>query len=285
MPDIIPRAGAGSHAGDACLAQISATSTVRRPALLRTAASARISACRPDSPSGLRRAALVDGGDERRHLGVVGGHVALDEEVHQRRALEALPVGHLDGRLVDVLCPHHALGAVDLDPLVVPVARAARVGDLGDLAGRGDERDRRRIDVGHPADRLVDEHRTDRGDRRRLLAEQEARHVEVVDRHVAEQPAGARHVLERRRARVARRDRDHLDIADLPGVDAGPGGAEVGVESAVEADHQPRRSARRRRPGSAARARPTGRSASRRRSPCRRPPPVRSGRSACRWAW
>lgn len=47
-----------------------------------------------------------------------------------------------------------------------------------------------------------------------LRVHQESGHVQVVDRHVFKDAAAARHVLERRRRRVARAQLDHDEIAD-----------------------------------------------------------------------
>ncbi len=73
-----------------------------------------------------------------------------------------------------------------------------------------------------------------------FLAEQEARHVEIVDHHVAEQAAGARNIADRRRPRVARQNGDEFDIADLALRDPRLQGAEMQIETPVEADHQRR---------------------------------------------
>ena len=72
----------------------------------------------------------------------------------------------------------------------------------------------------------------------RLLAEQEARHVEIVDHHVAKETAGALDIAHRRRGGIARQDGDHLDVADLAGVDAALQVGEARIEAAVEGDHQ-----------------------------------------------
>ena len=65
-------------------------------------------------------------------------------------------------------------------------------------------------------------------------------------------------------------------------VDRLPHRAEVRVEAAVEADHQLRRRSPRRPRGRPAPGRRRGRSASRRRSPCRPGRSARSGRHGCR---
>ena len=104
--------------------------------------------------------------------------------------------------------------AVRLDPLIVAIGRAARIGDLRDLARGGLHDDDRGVDVAGLPDRLVDQRRPHRADRDRLLAEQEPGHVEIVDHHVAEQAARARDIGDRRRPGIARGDRDDLERAD-----------------------------------------------------------------------
>ena len=104
-----------------------------------------------------------------------------------RRALDR-------GRLA-VARRQHAARAADLDALVVAEHRAARVRDLRDAAASGAQRHRRRVDVARGADRGVDQAAAVRRDLDRLLAEQPACHVEVVDRHVAEHASRAQHVL------------------------------------------------------------------------------------------
>ena len=78
---------------------------------------------------------------------------------------------------------------MDFDALVVAVGGAARVRDLGDPAGRGLEQHGGGVDVAGRADRRVDEAGADRVHLDRLLAEQKASHVKVMDHHVAKQPA------------------------------------------------------------------------------------------------
>ena len=125
-----------------------------------------------------------------------------------------------------------------LDALVVAIGGATRVGDDGLLAGRGFEDDADGVEIAGIADLLVDQHRGMGADGNRFLAEQEARHVEVVDGHVAKNAAGAGDVVERRRTRIARRYGDHLDIADGAVVDRLADRGEMRIEAAVEADHQ-----------------------------------------------
>jgi hypothetical protein len=57
---------------------------------------------------------------------------------------------------------------------------------------------------------------------RRVVVEDPAEDVEVVDQHVAEDAARALQVLDWRRARVAARDDQHLGRADLAAHRAGP---------------------------------------------------------------
>ena len=88
------------------------------------------------------------------------------------------------------------------------------------------------------ADRRIDQRRAEREDLDRLLGEEEAGHVEVMDHHVAEEPARALDILDRRRTGIARDHADDLDRAGLAGAEAAFERGEVRVEAAVEADHQ-----------------------------------------------
>ncbi len=68
------------------------------------------------------------------------------------------------------------------------------------------------VDVADLADRRVDQHRADGGvDLDDVAAGDEAGHVEVVDRHVEEHPAGAREVADRWRQAVAAGDLDEAE--------------------------------------------------------------------------
>jgi len=96
------------------------------------------------------------------------------------------------------------------------------------------------VDVAHFADALVDQRGAQRVDGHEFLAHEEAGQVEVVDRHVAEQAARALDVGRRRRGGVAADDGDDLEVADIAAADAPLEFGEVGVEAAVEADHQRR---------------------------------------------
>ena len=91
-----------------------------------------------------------------------------------------------------------------LDALVVAVGGAARVRDGAVLAGGGGEHHARRC-RNRRASPIFGSTSTeacadDGGD---LFAQQEAGHVEIVDRHVAEDAAGAGDVVDRRRAGIA----------------------------------------------------------------------------------
>ena len=144
----------------------------------------------------------------------------------------------LDARRPVIACREHAARAADLDPLVVAECGAPRVDDLRDAPAAGPERDGGRIDVARLADRGIDEAAAVRRDLDRLLAEQPARHVEIVNRHVPEQPAGTLHIGDRRRRRVAAHDQHGFDISDLAVVDAAADATERGVVSPVESDRE-----------------------------------------------
>ncbi len=92
------------------------------------------------------------------------------------------------------------------------------------------------------ADLRIDEVRTEGmhpGDVPREIA----RHVEVVDGHVAEQPAGGLDVARRGRRRIAAGDDRELEPADLPELEPLAQRSIGGVEATVEADHHDGRSA------------------------------------------
>ena len=140
------------------------------------------------------------------------------------------------------------------------------------------------------ADRGIDEGGADRMHLDRLVAEQEeAGHVEIVDHHVPEQAARGRDVADRRRAGVARQDRDEFHLADLAIGEALAQAREVRVEAAVEADHQRRAGLLDDREAALDARRSKGRPAFRRTPPCRRARRARSGPhaswSACRSGW
>jgi hypothetical protein len=92
---------------------------------------------------------------------------------------------------------------VDLDALIVAVGGAAGVGDLRDLARRRFHHHGGGVDIAGLAYGGVHEVRCYRVHLHRFLAEQKARHVEVVDHHVPKEPAGAREVIRRRRRWIA----------------------------------------------------------------------------------
>ena len=172
------------------------------------------SARRPSSPDGLGGLPSCDAGGEVVELGAIGRGIALDEEMRRLLAVPAGLVGDLDARQPDVLGPRHALGAMHLEALVVAVGRAPRAADLAEPARAGPEDHQRRVDVAEPADLGLDQAAAGGEHLDRLLAEQPAREVEVVDHHVAVQPARDLDVGGRRRAGVARGDRDQLEPAD-----------------------------------------------------------------------
>ena len=70
-----------------------------------------------------------------------------------------------------------------------------------------------------------------------VLPDEEAGHVEVMDHHVTEDATRALHVGGWRRRRIATDDGRHLDIADGAGAQAFFQRREVGIETAIEADH------------------------------------------------
>ena len=88
------------------------------------------------------------------------------------------------------------------------------------------------------ADLGVDQHRGGGLDGLDFLPEQPPRDVEVVDRHVAEDPAGTHDVVVWRGTRVTGGQGHHLDLADPARVDHSLQRLEVRVEAPLKADHQ-----------------------------------------------
>src|ERR1700722_16910378 len=154
----------------------------------------------------MRFLARLHGADERVELVAIGGLIALKEEVKRLIAGEAMRAGELDRRLAHIRGMNHTVHAMRLDPLIVAIRCAPRIGDLRDLAGRGLHDDDRSVDIADVANRLVDQRRPHRAPRHRLLAKNEPRQVKVVDHHVAKQAAGALDIGDRGRPGVARGD-------------------------------------------------------------------------------
>lgn len=169
-------------------------------------------------------------------LQAVGVGVALQEEVEVRLlGVGHRRVGQADRGGADVLGEQGAVAARGLQALVIAGGAVAVVDDRGHRAGGGLEGDDGGVEVAGGLDVLVEvlAHGVDLDD----VAQEEAGHVEVVDRHVAEDAARDLDVLHRRGGGVAADDGQLLQGADAAvghgRVDRGEGG----VEAAVEAEH------------------------------------------------
>ena len=134
----------------------------------------------------------------------------------------------------------HAALSEQLHALVVAIGAAARIVDVDQHPGRRPQRHHRGIDVAGASDRRIDQ-RIAEGGHRDDLAGDEARDVEIMDGHVAEQAAGHRDVAERRRRRVAAGDDQLFEPADLALLRAPPQSSDRRIEAALEADHDGRR--------------------------------------------
>ena len=177
-----------------------------------------------------------DRGDERLPLAQVARDVALEEEVRQRRRAHTRRGAHDRGVRERILRRRHPRRAEHLDALVVAVDGLARVVDRRQAPVLVLEQDHRRVDVVRLAELGVHPYRAARVHLDDLALRDEARHVEVVDGHVEEDPARRAHVLDRRRRGIARGDADDLHLADLAlGHGARHRGVR-GVEAPVEAD-------------------------------------------------
>ena len=135
-----------------------------------------------------------------------------------------------------VLGGGQAARAEHLDALVVAVHRLAAVVDHGETAALVGERHDGGVHIVRLRVRLLHAQRAAREDLRDLAAGDEAGHVEVVDRHVEEDPAGDEHVRERRWLGVAARDPHQVRLADGAGGHGSAHRRVRRVEAAVEAD-------------------------------------------------
>jgi hypothetical protein len=189
---------------------------------------------------GLGPGALLDRGDEVVELGAVGGAIPFQEEV-EVWAGRLGPVGTVEPHAGRELVGggEHPVLAERLQPLVVPEGAVPAVGDLAQRPTRPAEHHHGGVDVADRADVVghqVRAHRLDLDD----VPEKVPGQVEVVDGHVAEQPAGHREVLDRRRGRVAAGDDELFQPADLAGAYPIPDLLERRVEPPVEPDHHGR---------------------------------------------
>mmetsp|Transcript_40486 Transcript_40486/g.106808 ORF Transcript_40486/g.106808 Transcript_40486/m.106808 type:complete len:312 (+) Transcript_40486:423-1358(+) len=216
-----------------------------------------------DPPLLLRRHARGDGHNERhqpvlaraRHRRVV--HERVDERNRLRRVRLLVPRheeivwqvgvagerGAHDARRVRVHVVRHdqRRRAEHLRALVVAVWCLPAHVDRGLLAVGEAHDDVGRVVRLRPRQRLdgfVDLAAARREDLHRLRVHEEARHVEVVHRHVLEDAAAALDVLKRGRRRVARAELDLDDLADLIAGDRLLHAGEVGVEAPLQRHHQ-----------------------------------------------
>ena len=108
-----------------------------------------------------------------------------------------------------------------LDSLVIAVAGAAAIGDDGDAPAGALHRHAGGVDVADAGDLRIGQRRCGRGNGNGFLAQDVARHVEVMDRHVAKHAARDREIVERQCARVFRDDRHQFKGTDLAGQRSG----------------------------------------------------------------
>src|ERR1019366_5366495 len=124
------------------------------------------------------------------HLGATGVTIAVDEEVPETIRLDPALAPKLNGALQDIIGADQSGRAIGFDPLVIAEAAASAVGDDAELARRGLQDSAGGVDIAGFTDRRVDKATPPREHLDRLLAEKPAGHVEVVDGHVLEEPAG-----------------------------------------------------------------------------------------------
>ena len=171
-----------------------------------------------------------------RELVRVGGAISLEEKMLGQVAAHRGRCAGDDfgGRMV--ACLEHAFAAQHLESLIVAVCRATARVDLAELASFGADGNRRAIRVAGFGDRRIDEAGSVGVHGLRVVVENPAENVEVVDQHVLEDAARASDVRDRRRARIAARDDQHFRRADLALDDARLQRRESRVVAALESD-------------------------------------------------
>ena len=129
-------------------------------------------------------------------------------------------------------------GPKNLDPLIIAIGCAAAVRDDRLPARCRAQNDVDAVKIPQLADCRIRQHGCRRQHGFNLFPQQPARHVEVMDRHVAEYPARAGDVIGGRRAGITADDGDHFDRPDAARVNGSLQRHEIRVEPAVEPDHQ-----------------------------------------------
>src|SRR6218665_877875 len=169
----------------------------------------------------------------------VGVGVALQEEIQQRRTrfgFHRIEAAH--GGRAQVVVLQHAGRSQDLEAVVVAVAGLTAAVDVALLARGGLHDDHQRVVVVELFHQGLVDHAAGLGiDLDRLFAQQETGHVEIVDRHVAEDAARMLHVITRWQARVAAGNDPLTHLADVARVDGAAQLDVAGVEAAVEGHH------------------------------------------------
>ena len=143
-----------------------------------------------------------------------------------------------DERLGRILDRQHPRRPEDLDALVVAVRREPAVLDHTQYAAGKPHARERGVPVAVPFEHRMDEAARTRVHLFDLPVQKEARHVEIVDRHVHEDAAGLRNERLRRQSRIAAHDPNRLRRANPPGGDVALKRRERGIEAALKRDHE-----------------------------------------------
>lgn len=185
-----------------------------------------------------RRTSLGHVLDERLPFGNVRRDVSIEKEERKQILRRAVGGAADAGVSQGVLGGRQALRSEGLHPLVVAVDGAARVVDRGDAAVLVLKNDQRRVDVAGLADGRVDADRPSRVHLDDLASRDVPRHVEVVDRHVEEDPARHLDVRDGRRGGVATGDAHHFHVFDHATPNRVAHRLVGAVETTIEADLQ-----------------------------------------------
>jgi len=170
------------------------------------------------------------------HLPPVGFGVTVQKEILQGIACRSAFGAGRHRAHQDIIGSGRAGGAEGFDALVVAVAGSASVADDTEFSRLSPQQDSRGVDVARFCDRRIHQAAGGGEDLRGLFSQQPSRHIEVMNRHVLEKPAGHADVGHRRRSRIVTYDVQALELTDGIRLDPRFKGREVRIEATVEAE-------------------------------------------------
>src|SRR4051812_17331614 len=164
--------------------------------------------------------------------------MSLEEEVQERLTCLspfARPTAQAGGSMVFI--QHHSLRPEDFDTLVESIYRLARTVDMALFAGRRAQQHHHAVVIRKLLQTGVDQPATHRHHFYRLLAQQPASRIEIVNGHIAKDAARVTKILARSKTRVTARNHDLPNIADFALFDCPFEPHCVRVEAPIERKH------------------------------------------------